>query len=395
MALDKKWAKNVEQILSDLQDGLYAMPTGPGMVRGKQIAPHSITSTLIDVDELAAVSASTGNLNVTGTITVAASFPASGPRITLDSTALDFYRDATHLTSQFAVDGSGFVGSTGGTSATAAMSWTTTGVATINADKIITGTLAFGSAGTVNTTGSVSGTIGNSGGTLNLGALTVAGTITIGSGGKIIDADGSFWDQTGLTLIGGSSGATGDSIIFENGLYANPQSKVYSGFNTSLAFLGLLSKAASGNRSALVDTTATTSNSTTNATLQANSSTAGENTDVQVVADGNIVFTSKGNEVAEFDNDANRSLLMFGRLYPGTGSAFQNSTYLDYNSTFSAIRVAGVGHLEMTSLLYYTVNTGAGSGALPNPTTVIAIADRSTGTVYYIPAFSNFSAWAA
>lgn len=82
----------------------------------------------------------------------------------------------------------------------------------VKADTINTGNLAFGSTGTVNTGGTVSGTIGNSGGTLNLGALTVAGTITLGGGGKIIDSDGSFWDQNGITLK--SSGTFGDVLTW-------------------------------------------------------------------------------------------------------------------------------------------------------------------------------------
>lgn len=46
-----------------------------------------------------------------------------------------------------------------------------------------------------------------------MASLTVDGTITIGSGGSIVDGDGSTWTQTGLTLV--SSGSFGDSIVWK------------------------------------------------------------------------------------------------------------------------------------------------------------------------------------
>ncbi|MCX7800091.1 MAG: hypothetical protein N2109_07085 [Fimbriimonadales bacterium] len=81
---------------------------------------------------------------------------------------------------------------------------------TITASAITTGTLNFGSGGTVNTTGTVTGTFGG----LNLANLTVTGNITLGSGGKIIDADGSEWNSSGLILK--SAGFFGDAIKWQN-----------------------------------------------------------------------------------------------------------------------------------------------------------------------------------
>lgn len=333
MALDKKWAKNVEQILSDLQDGLYAMPTGPGMVRGKQIAPHSITSTLIDVDELAAVSASTGNLNVTGTITVAASFPASGPRITLDSTALDFYRDATHLTSQLAVDGSGFVGSTGGSSATAAVSWTTAGVATINASKIITGTLNFGAAGTVNTTGSVTGTIGNSAGTLNLGELTVADTITVGAAGKIAFGASAldYLDDSTLHLEVGT-GETG-KVEFVNG--ANTPYGYLSGRASSTSSAIFMAADYNGTIKAYL----TPQVSSTTSLIELHSTfSSGHSAVYQAVATtSDTTHTFLGGTSGQTPylglESTNRAATFYGYIYPGTGSASQSARYISDNGT--------------------------------------------------------------
>lgn len=123
----------------------------------------------------------------------------------MDSGSTAFYAgSATPSSAPFRVTTAGAV---------TASNLTVTG-GSITASSIDTGTLNFGSNGTVNTGGSVTGTIGNASGTLNLGALTVTGTITLGSGGKIIDADGSYWDQSGILLK--SSNSFGDSIKWQN-----------------------------------------------------------------------------------------------------------------------------------------------------------------------------------
>jgi hypothetical protein len=318
----------LEQAVDDLMVGMFRAPTGPATIRGKAIKPKNITAGLIDVSNLQAVNSKTGNLSVTGNITMATAgafsagqtaydtgvgfwleYNAGTPRFSLgnsggnkltwngttlsitgsitassgtiggftigaqDLTAgvttsqigfsssgsvriwsgsdtpsaapfqvsssggltatsvtlksssgtarveltsangLSVYDSGGTLRARQSIDGSGFLGSTDGLSTSAAVRWTTAGVATINASQITTGSLAFASGGTMNGA-SVTGTFGNSGGTLNLGALTVAGTLTLGSGGKITDADGSYWDQSGLVLKSG--GVFGDSIKWTN-----------------------------------------------------------------------------------------------------------------------------------------------------------------------------------
>jgi len=94
---------------------------------------------------------------------------AAGARIELSVAGGYKQYDATTLRSALLPDGSGFLGSSGGTSATAALSWSTAG-----------------------------------------GSVTIKNTLTIGAGGKIIDADGSYWDQSGIQLSG--TGAAGDNI---------------------------------------------------------------------------------------------------------------------------------------------------------------------------------------
>lgn len=45
--------------------------------------------------------------------------------------------------------------------------------------------------------------------------LSILATLLLGAGGKIQDADGSYWDQTGFSFE--SAGTEGDSILFKNG----------------------------------------------------------------------------------------------------------------------------------------------------------------------------------
>ena len=80
----------------------------------------------------------------------------------------------------------------------------------------LNGALSFGASGSIALPGS--GSITN--GVLDINSatfagITVDGTITLGAGGKIIDADGSYWDQNGIVLV--SSGSFGDAIRWKVG----------------------------------------------------------------------------------------------------------------------------------------------------------------------------------
>lgn len=59
---------------------------------------------------------------------------------------------------------------------------------------------------------------------VNTGALTVSDTVTIGAGGKIIDADGSYWDQNGIVLQ--TPDAFSDAFIFRRTPIATHTSQV-------------------------------------------------------------------------------------------------------------------------------------------------------------------------
>jgi hypothetical protein len=153
----------------------------------------------------------------------------------------------------------------------------------LKADTINTGTLAFASGGTMNGA-SVTGTLGNTGGTLNLGKLTVAGQITLGSGGSIIDADGSTWDQNGLILA--ATGSLGDVITFNRAGFS-PFGNIQSTFATNLGQMRM-STTATSSRSAALSLSATAADGTTNAGLTTAKSGGGTGAEVTAYADGNI-----------------------------------------------------------------------------------------------------------
>lgn len=81
----------------------------------------------------------------------------------------------------------------------------TIGGITIGASSLSAGGWSINSSGSLT---APSGTIG--GGSMSFSSVTISGTLTLGSGGNIVDADGSTWDQTGITLR--SSNTFGDAI---------------------------------------------------------------------------------------------------------------------------------------------------------------------------------------
>lgn len=192
----------------------------------------------------------------------------------------------------------------------------------VTASVINAGTLNFGSSGTVNTTGNVTGTLGG----INLANLTVAGTITLGSGGKIVDADGSTWDQTGIKLIGSAIG--GDNLgwytaggILKGYINVNP--------TTSLMSIGAMTGV--------------------NMTLfarGADPSISLDGTGVTIAVNG---FTPLS---AQFQGTNNR-VIFGGWLYPGVGTSTQTNNYL-YSADANTLRVkladaGGANHFEMVN----------------------------------------------
>ena len=114
--------------------------------------------------------------------------------------------------------GNAGVGSSGGYNFWSGNSTPSSAPFRVSTAGALTSTSATVTGAVTATSGSFTGSITTSnidanGGTM--AGLTVDGTITLGTGGKIIDADGSFWDSTGITLISG--GTFGDSIRWKSG----------------------------------------------------------------------------------------------------------------------------------------------------------------------------------
>lgn len=262
------------------------------------------------------------------------------------------------------------------------------------------------------------------------GTLSVTGTITLGSGGKIIDADGSFWDQTGITLI--SSGAAGDNIIWKNGastigyvsatpslLHMNAQ----GGFGVQLGATSLQL----GNQSPSSTTLGPLLYIDTTPLIQVQVS-AGKPMTLQDTNGDTKVFRrlSVGNQTTRYiDDDAtdmvlgggnvktgavksssvfypnnqttrylgddgtrlllNGAVLVTGNLYPGN----QTTRFLSDDGTFiSASNLTafnfkqGGGTFDFNGLL----TTGLAAGVLPNPTKALQV--NKGATAYFIPVYT-------
>lgn len=253
----EKHEAQLQGLLAD--ESLAHILTGPTWLSGASVVNGTITAPKISVNTLEAVQTSTGTLNVTGNITAAASFPATGARIVLNASALVGYNATPAEVFKLNVDGSGFIG-IGGTQ----MSWNTAGVLTMPAAAI--GSLTIADVGSGNFGGtyqssasgariaiSSSGLLGyNSGGTNTFdlsasdGSLTMTGVFALrnatsgarveisnvglrgfNSGGTqtfgISSSDGSGFVGTGSTLTWNSSGTVSinGSVIVNGSVTAN------------------------------------------------------------------------------------------------------------------------------------------------------------------------------
>lgn len=145
-----------------------------GTLTSPSITSASITSTTI-----------TGQTIRTG---------SSNPKVEMTASGVFVYNSGGTNTAAFNNDGSGFAG-TGGN-----FSWNTSGTLTVNGSALSNGSVSDSKIATLTaskiTTGTLTSTI-----------------ITIGSGGSIVDADGSEWSQSGIILK--SAGSFGDTIKWQ------------------------------------------------------------------------------------------------------------------------------------------------------------------------------------
>lgn len=208
---------------------------GPLWLSGASVLDGTVTADKMSVTTLEAVQASTGNLNVSGTITAAAAYPAlTGERIVITTSEIAGYNSGDTKTFQIKTDGSGFIG-VGSTR----VSWTTAGVVTVPNAAISSLTIADVGSGTFNSnfdagTGRVrAGTI------LQRVELTSAGLAAYNTAGTqtfLLDATNGSLTHTGTYTV--RSAATGSRIEMTNvGI---------RGYNGALQTFELLSSNGSG-----------------------------------------------------------------------------------------------------------------------------------------------------
>ena len=180
----------------------------------------------------------------------------------------------------------------------------TIGGITINSSSLSAGGWSINSSGSLT---APSGTIG--GGSMSFSSVTISGTLTLGSGGKIVDADGSEWSQTGIILKSG--GSFGDTIKWVN-------------VSTDIGSIH-------ANSGGLVMQSATSKS------IQMN-----DQNGAYVIISGGVVGIGTSGAVSNVTfNSTNRRAEFDGRIYPGTGSASQLTGYMDWSG--SRIRFAGAG----------------------------------------------------
>lgn len=120
-----------------------------------------------------------------------------------------------------------------------------------------------------------------------LGDLLISGQLTLGTGGSIVDADGSSWSQSGIVLQ--SSALLGDSIRFTRsgfGSYATIQSAI----DTDLGQLRF-SAIGSGGRTSAFSFSATNVDSSTDVTFETTKGGGGLGTRMSLFANGSFILT--------------------------------------------------------------------------------------------------------
>lgn len=232
----------------DPTNGLYigaaSFASAPFRVNpsGAMTADSATVTGTVSSSNLTATGGTIGTFGITSTDGLAQGTGSSTRGISTGTTT--FYAgSATPASAPFNVDRFGNVSMSnatisGSSTFSGALSGATgsfTGALTASSLSL-TGTLSFSGSGKINLPGS---------GQLNSGALdinsatfsgiTVDGTITIGTGGKITDADGSYWDQNGIVLK--SSGTFGDVITWKVGV-TNVGSIFASSTNSTLQVVG-------------------------------------------------------------------------------------------------------------------------------------------------------------
>lgn len=426
--------KHESQIQSLLNDAsLGRALTGPLWLSGASVIDGTITANKITVNSIDAITVNTGDLNVTGNIVAAASYPAVGARVEINSSGIWGYSGAVTTTFKLNTDGSGEIG-TGSNKIT----WNTSGVLSVPAAVISSLTIAEIGSGTLGGTYSTAGSnpriqlsatqlvAFNSGGSetfkilSSTGAVTMTGSFTVqsaASGARVVlsnaggielfnsggTATGRFNAATGAGFLGATPGtiqwdSSGNATINGNLTIASG-GKILDGDLSEWSQSGIILKSSG----AFGDTIKWQVSGVDRGSIFAD---FGSFT-IRYFSGGGIVMASSStnamNASGEATNliDTNGDMKAYRRIFPGaSGGGQQSSVWFDYDST--NVRITVNGGLKITAGLVLasaamdydnTLVTSGGSGALPNPTKYIIV--QKAGTPYYIPVFTSPSSWTA
>jgi hypothetical protein len=359
-------------------------------------APFNVTS----AGALTATSGAIGGWTIDSTNGLKLGTTTTTRGIATGSTA--FYAgDATPGSAPFRVTTAGAVTMTNATvtGSVTASTLTITGSATFSG-----GSLTLPNGGTI--TSSTIDINGNGAGAGTFGNMDIDGTVTLASGGKIVDADGSFWDQNGITLIG--TGSIGDSVYWKYSTWAanRPYSWIESQNSSTIAYWSTRSRYGNGSAYSWgtnANYTAQANNSTIELTafdgsgndsaLIMTSGTSGAGSLWQAYNYGRLVMDLRY---------TNRGAAFYGRIFPGpdTGSA-QTSRYLDDDGTYMRLtttRLRITGDSGEPGLWFDNISNAGSTSAWstngPGTANVAVVGTsyfkiRIGGTLYRVPFWSD------
>lgn len=218
-----------------------------------------------------------------------------------------------------------------------------------------------------------------------IGSGTVGAVFTLGAGGKIVDADGSLWDQNGIVLA--STGSLGDTLQWKRTSFT-PISSIQASIGTGAASLWLKADPSGGGAGAGEGIISIDSSSSTGALIGLTATNAGGTGNAQLLVSGAApsISGSLPSGITATLIDVNGDMRAYRHLAPGN----QSGRWFGDDGTHLTI---GGGLLDVTGAIYSTV-TGVVPSALPSPSKYITWTGFGP-TTYYIPLFSSPNPWAA
>lgn len=195
------------QIQGLLQDRSFGrIISGPSWIDGISVIDATIGADKLTVSTIEAVTTNTGSLNVTGTITAAASYPAiTGERVEIAADGLTIYNASDQAVVDLNVDGSGTIGL-----GSSQISWTAGGAVTVPNAAISSLTIADIGSGTFNSNFDAGTGRVRAGTALERVEITSSGLTAYDTGGtqtfNLSSADGSLTHTGTHTIRSASSG---------------------------------------------------------------------------------------------------------------------------------------------------------------------------------------------